>query len=519
MNERHEANGIEGGSVSLWMDTADTIELPSLSEHLHTQICVVGAGIAGLTTAYRLARMGKAVVVVDEHGLHGGQTARTTGHLCNALDDRYFELEKLHGAEAMRVAADSHSAAIERIDEIVRKEGIDCDFARLDGYLFLAESDRRTTLERELDAAHRAGLADVQLVARAPYASWDSGPCLRFPRQGQFHPLKYLDGLAAAIRRAGGRIYCNSHADQVEGGVPALVHVGRQVVTCDALVIATNVPINNRLLLHTKQAPYMTYVIAARVPRGSVPTALAWDTGDPYHYVRLQPYEQDDLLIVGGEDHKTGQAHDSPQRYRTLEAWGRARFPMMKEVEFTWGGQIMEPIDYLAFIGHNPFDDDNIYVATGDSGMGLTHGTIAGMLLCDLILGRPNPWAKLYSPARVPVKAAGEFAREDLNMAAQYADWLTPGDVKSADEIAPDSGAIVRQGLEKLAVYRDEAGVLHERLAACPHLGCIVHWNPGEKTWDCPCHGSRFDARGHVINGPANQDLASVRRAPDKRAA
>ncbi len=499
---------------SVWSASALLPECRPLEENLHVDVCIVGAGIAGLSTAYQLTQAGKLVAVLDDGPLVSGMTRMTSGHLTNMLDDRYFELEKLHGAEAIRVAADSHSAAIERIDEIVRKEHIDCDFARLDGYLFLAEGDKRATLERELDAAHRAGLKQVELVARAPY-SWDTGPCLRFRRQGQFHPLKYLAGLAAAIERSGGRIFCQSHADHVDGGVPALVHVGNHVVTSDALVVATNVPINNLLAIHTKQAPYMTYVIGARVPPGSVPQVLAWDTGDPYHYIRLQ----DDLLIVGGEDHKSGQAHDSPQRYRRLEAWARTRFPMMQEVEFNWGGQIMETIDYVAFIGHNPMDHDNVYIATGDSGMGLTHGTIAGMLLCDLILGRKNPWEKLYSPARVPVKAAGEFAREDLNMAAQYADWLTPGDVKSLEQIGRDSGAIVRHGFEKLAVYRDVNGTLHECLAACPHLGCIVQWNPGENTWDCPCHGSRFDAYGKVINGPANRDLALVQRAHDKRAA
>lgn len=499
---------------SVWSATALLPECRALEENLHVDVCIVGAGIAGLSTAYHLAQAGRLVAVLDDGPLVSGMTRMTSGHLTNMLDDRYFELEKLHGTAAIRVAADSHSAAIERIDEIVRKEHIDCDFARLDGYLFLAEGDKRATLERELDAAHRAGLKDVRLVERGPYA-WDTGPCLLFPRQGQFHPIKYLAGLATAIQRAGGRIYCQSHADHVEGGVPALAHVGNHVISSDALVVATNVPINNLLAIHTKQAPYMTYVIGARVPPGSVPQVLAWDTGDPYHYIRLQ----DDLLIVGGEDHKSGQAHDSPKRYRTLESWARQRFPMMQEVEFNWGGQIMETIDYLAFIGYNPMDHENVFVATGDSGMGLTHGTIAGMLLCDLIVGRKNPWEKLYSPARVPVKAAGEFAREDLNMAAQYADWLTPGDVKSLDQIARDSGAIVRHGFEKLAVYRDASGVLHECLAACPHLGCIVQWNPGEKTWDCPCHGSRFDAYGKVINGPANRDLALVQRAHDKRAA
>jgi len=503
---------------SVWSATAAMPECAPLRENVHVDVCVIGGGIAGMSTAYHLCRAGKSVAVLDDGPLASGMTGMTTGHLTNMLDDRYFELEKLHGAEGIRVAADSHSAAIERIDEIVRKEGIDCDFARLDGYLFLADGDKPSTLDKELDAAHRAGLKQVERLGRAPF-EWDSGPCLVFPRQGQFHPLKYVQGLARAIRRDGGRIFCNSHADAVEGGVPCLVHVGRHVVTADALVVATNVPINNRVLLHTKQAPYMTYVIGARVPLGSVPKLLAWDTGDPYHYIRLHALDENELLIVGGEDHKSGQAYDSPQRYRRLDAWARARFPMMGELEYMWGGQVMEPVDYLAFIGHNPLDDENIYVVTGDSGMGLTHGTIAGMLLCDLILGRRNPWEKLYSPSRVPLMAAGELAKEDLNMAAQYADWLTPGDVKSADQIGRDSGAIVRRGLEKIAVYRDANGAAHECSAACPHLGCIVHWNPGEKTWDCPCHGSRFDAYGHVFNGPANRDLPSVQRPQDKRAA
>jgi glycine/D-amino acid oxidase-like deaminating enzyme/nitrite reductase/ring-hydroxylating ferredoxin subunit len=499
---------------SLWTATLEMPACGPLEKNIHADVCIVGGGIAGLSTAYHLVRAGKRIALLDDGPLASGMTAMTTGHLTSLLDDRYFELEKVHGEEAIRVAADSHSAAIERIDEIVRKEQIDCDFTRLDGYLFLAEGDRIETLERELDAAHRAGLKDVRLVEHTPFLSWNPGPCLVVPRQGQFHPLKYLAGLAHAVKRGGGQIYCMSHADRIEGGVPKLVHVGRHVVSADAVVVATNVPINNLLLLHTKQAPYMTYVIAAPVPSGSVPRVLAWDTGDPYHYVRLQ----DDLLIVGGEDHKSGQAADSPQRYERLEAWTRSRFPI-GEVAYTWGGQVMEPADYLGFIGRNPLDDENIFVVTGDSGMGLTHGTIAGMLLTDLIVGRTSPWERLYSPSRVPFRAAGGMALEDLNMAAQYGEWLTGGDVRSAKDVAPGTGAIVRRGFEKIAVYRDPQGELHERLAACPHLGCIVQWNPGQSTWDCPCHGSRFDAYGRVINGPANKDLASADRPDEKRAA
>ncbi|HVR96722.1 MAG TPA: FAD-dependent oxidoreductase [Thermoanaerobaculia bacterium] len=493
---------------SVWAVTVERPAYPPLAEDLHADVCVVGAGIAGLTTAYLLTREGRSVVVLDDGPVGGGMTEVTTAHLANALDDRYVEIERLHGEEGARLAAESHSAAIDRIEANVRTEGIDCDFTRLDGYLFLRPGDKEELLDRELAAARRAGLQGVEKIGRAPLDSFDTGPCLRFPHQGQFHPLKYLSGLARAIEHAGGKIFTNTHADRIEGGEPARIEAGGHVVTAAAVVVATNTPVNDLFVLHTKQAPYMTYVIGARVPRGAVTTALYWDTEDPYHYVRLQPMDgEHDLLIVGGEDHKTGQADNPRERYVRLEDWARVRFPMMGPVDFTWAGQVMETIDGLAFIGRNALDKDNVFVVTGDSGMGLTHGTIAGILLTDLILGRENPWATLYDPSRKTLRAAGEYAKETLNVAAQYTDWVTGGDVDSTDEIARDSGAVLRRGLTKVAVYRDENDVLHERSAVCPHLGCIVRWNESEKTWDCPCHGSRFDKLGKVINGPANRDL------------
>jgi Rieske Fe-S protein len=214
-----------------------------------------------------------------------------------------------------------------------------------------------------------------------------------------------------------------------------------------------------------------------------------------------------DLLIAGGEDHKTGQADDTALRHARLESWTRTRFPMIEDIEFIWGGQWMKTIDGLAFIGRNPLDAENVFVVTGDSGMGMTHGTIAGMLLTDLILGKQNPWATLYDPSRKPIRAAGVFAQENINVARQYLDWLTPGEVKSERDIEPGCGSVLRRGLTKVAVYRDEKGTAHEMSAVCPHLGCIVHWNSAEKSWDCPCHGSRFDKLGKVINGPSNTDL------------
>jgi Rieske Fe-S protein len=279
-------------------------------------------------------------------------------------------------------------------------------------------------------------------------------------------------------------------------------------IDCDAVVVATNAPISDRVAIHTKQAPYMTYAVALRVPRGSVARALMWDTLDAYHYVRLKDAEGE-VLIVGGEDHKTGQAHDSETRFARLELWTRERFPMAREVLHRWSGQVMETIDDLAYIGRDP-GADNVYIITGDSGMGMTHGTIGGIVVTELIHGSDVAWAHLYDLKRKNVKAAGTYARENANVSWQYTDWVKPGQVESEDDIVPGSGAVLRRGLHKVAIYRDEAGALHEMSARCPHLGCAVRWNAHDASWDCPCHGSRFDALGRVINGPAVSSLPAV---------
>lgn len=501
-----------GTTVSSWMATAEIPLRPALTTDVTTNVCVVGAGIAGMTTAYLLAREGKSVVVIDDGPIGGGMTARTTAHLVTALDDRYYELERLHGEKGTRLAAQSHAAAIDRVEEIVTREKIDCDFERLDGYLFVPPGESKEILTQELEAIHKTGLNDIELVDRAPLSSYDTGRALKFPRQAQFHPLRYLAGLAEAIERDGGKIYCDTHASKIEGGNQARIETSAgHVITADAVVVATNTPVNDLVAIHTKQAGYMTYVLGARVPRGSVTRALYWDTPDPYHYIRLQTVPEgsrnSDLLICGGEDHKVGQKDDANRRFAVLERWTRERFPMMKEIEFRWSGEVMEPVDGLAFIGKNPMDHDNVFIATGDSGNGMTHGTIAGILLTDLIIERKNEWADLYDPGRVTLGAIKEFAKENLNVAGQYADLVTPGEIDSVKQVKNDSGAIIRHGLTKVAVYRDATGELHEMSAVCRHLGCIVDWNSFEKTWDCPCHGSRYDATGHVIMGPANSDL------------
>ncbi len=504
------------------MSPGDRPDFPPLAEDLRADVCIVGAGIAGLTTAYLLARENRRVIVLDDGPILSGETERTTAHLSNALDDRFYELERLHGEPGARLAAESHGAAIDTIERIVREEAILCDFARLDGYLFNPPGVGDDELHRELDAAHRAGLSEVELVERAPLVSFNTGPALLFPHQGQFHPVKYLAGVANAIIRRGGRIFTHTHASRIEGGPNAVVETTHGwKVRADAVVVATNTPVNDRLAIHTRQRPYRSYVIGIAVPVGTVPKVLYWDTADPYHYVRLETAESSaghpsrDILIVGGEDHETGQADDTEARFDRLEKWTRERFPMAVEVRFRWSGQVMEPVDGLAFIGRNPMDAENVYIATGDSGHGMTHGTIAGRLLTDLIRGRVNRWESLYNPSRTVPQATGAYVDENLNMARQYLDWFTAGDAKRKSAVAPGCGVVVRQGLTKVAVYRDEEGRLHECSAVCPHLRAIVRWNDTEKTWDCPAHGSRFDPFGHVLNGPANEDLTPLHAHAD----
>ena len=505
-----------GATESLWMDTAEALSFPPLTTDARAHVCVIGAGIAGMTTAYLLTRAGKAVVLIDDGPVGGGESARTTAHISNALDDLYMNLAKLFGDDGARMAAESHTAAIQRIEAIAELEAIDCDFERVDGFLMLDSNSDRELLENELDAARQAGLRDTGLFERAPIVEFESGVVIRFPRQAQFHILKYLNGLARAITRDGGRIYCGTKARNIEDGAPAVVTTADgHTILADDIVVATHSPVNDWMVMHAKQSAYRTYVIGLRVPIGAVPHMLLWDTGDPYHYVSVYgagktgaDYE---VLVVGGEDHRTGQAQNTDERFTRLEKWARERFPDADDVIYRWSGQLLEPVDALAFIGKNPGADEHIYIITGDSGNGITHSTIGGIMLTDMIMGCENPWTALYDPARISFRSAPEFARDNFNVAEQYSSWITPGDVGSIDEIPNDSGAVIRRGMHKIAVYRDASGNVNECSAVCTHLYCIVDWNDTEKTWDCPCHGSRFDAYGRVVNGPAIEDLERVR--------
>ena len=473
--------------------------------------------------------------MIEDGYIGSGETGRTTAHITHALDDRYYNLEEKHGLDGARNAANSHTAAIDLIESIIKEEKISCDFKRLDGFLFLDPTDRRESLNKELEATHRAGIATTEIVEKAPLESFNSGPCIRFPHQAQFQPLKYLNGLQHSIIKNGGQIFTETHAQKVNAD--SIKTEDGYILKARNIVIATNAPIIDKTSkIYDKQDAYRTYVIGARIKKGAIPTALYWDTGDqrsenlvaPYHYVRIQRMDNEndsnnyDLLIVGGEDHQTGNYSSDDEierRYSQLESWTRERFPI-EGIEYRWSGQVMEPRDSIAFIGRNPGDNrNNIYIATGDSGNGITHGTIAGILLTDLILGKNNPWTALYDPSREPRKASCAKSEEGVQIQPQQEEPTDQSkqennkksSTKGEKEIAYIENLNEGQGIvleeKKIAPYKDHKGQLHTYSAVCTHLGCTVTWNNSEKSFDCPCHGSRFSSSGNVINGPANNAL------------
>ncbi|PRY04278.1 glycine/D-amino acid oxidase-like deaminating enzyme [Pontibacter ummariensis] len=502
-----------GATHPIWEDNISLPTTDHLRENRKCDVCVVGAGIAGLTVAYLLAKEGKHVIVLESKSIGGGESSRTAAHLSTALDARYTNLINTFGEDGTRLICQSHTRAIDKVSEIAKEEKIDCDFTRVDGYLFASTRQDEEKLLKELEAIQQFGWMDVVLRKECPAGSLTALPCLHFPNQARLHPMKYLAGLAKAFIDKGGEVYTDTHVvDFKSGPVVTATAKSGHAVSANHLVVATNAPANDKATIMTKQAPYRTYMIGLTVPKDVVPDALYWDVQDPYHYIRLAGNSAKDdgdteILLVGGEDHRTGQENNPMKRFQDLERWTRTKFPMAGEVRYLWSGQVQEPVDGLAYIGRYPCDFDNMYVATGDSGQDVTHATIGGILITDLIMGRKNPWAKLYDPTRSGMKGAGEFMKYNLNVATQAKDYVTPGEVEDPAQVMPGTGGIMRDGTNKVAVYCDQDGVRHKFSAVCTHMGCLVHWNNVEHSWDCPCHGSRYDPLGRVVTGPARKDL------------
>jgi glycine/D-amino acid oxidase-like deaminating enzyme/nitrite reductase/ring-hydroxylating ferredoxin subunit len=503
---------------SIWMSTPLPRFAP-LAGDRQVDVAVIGAGITGITTAWLLKRRGRRVAVIEAAEVGSGETSRTSAHLTAVLDGRLSRLASRFGRDNAVVAVRAHQAAIDWIDTTARALGIDCDFQRVPGFLYCDDEacrpdgeDGRSLLDAEADAAQMLGL-QVRRVPSAPLP-FATGPALRFEQQAQFHPRRYLRGLVDALASDGCEVFERTRVLSVEDGEPCRVETERGTVTANAVVVASHVPVVNKVFLHTKLEPMRSYLMAVSTGQPH-PEGLFWDLASPYHYWRNVHLDGQDLMLVGGGDHKVGEIEDTEGAFRELEAYVRQRLGRAN-VSARWSGQIIEPVDGLAYVGRNSMST-HVFVATGYSGNGLTGATAAAMILCDEVDGSAHPWSDLFAATRVkPVAGARAFMRQNASAARHLVTdrfrTLTPDLVAS---LPAGGGQVVEYKGEKLAVYREPSGALRALSAVCTHLGCQVTWNNAEQSWDCPCHGSRYAPDGAVVNGPAvrpleRRDLATL---------
>lgn len=498
--------GMSTRTESIWNATHQLRRFVPLTRRVDVDVAVIGGGISGLTAAVILGRAGRSVVLIDKDAIGGGETALTTAHLTEAVDARYATLIPRFGEDAARLVAQSSRDAIDWIETLSRAAGV--GFSRVPGILYAEQRRDVDQLAAELDAARQAGCA-VSWLDRVPVPFVTAGG-VRWEAQGQVHATAYLEVLLRDAQSSGVRLHDRTRVVSVEEGEPCRVETEHGELTARAVFVAAHVPVINRVALHTKLTATRSYAIAARAPV-ALGAGLLWDTGTPYHYARTHVIGDTPYLIVGGEDHRTGADDDTEGRYEALQAYARERYGM-EGAKYRWSGQIIEPVDGLPYIGLNS-GSTHVFVATGYSGNGMTFGTLAGLIVGDLVLGRPNPYAELYAATRVTPGVLAAYATQNASFPATLAaDRLTSHDVdeRPVESLAAGEGAVFAGAGGKVAVCRDRRGELCAVSAVCTHMGCDVAWNRAEQSWDCPCHGSRFTPGGAVINGPAVAPLAAV---------
>lgn len=491
---------------SLWVKEMSSQSYPKQTSHVAVDVAIIGGGITGLTAAMILKCAGKTVALIEAKTVaDSGTTAFCSAHLTEHLDTNYSDLIRRFGKESVQIVARSNRRAISFIKASVEKHAIECGFERVLGYLFTEDENDVDALREEYEAARSVG-SDVILTTDVPLPFVaKAGVC--FEHQAQFNPVQYLRGIAPHIAGEGSFIFENTRVLGIEPGDICQVKTEHGIISAASVVLATHTPAEFSFL-QLELTAYRTYLIAARLMSNEPFTnALFWDMETPYHYIRQIKDAKGTLLIIGGEDHKTGQEQDTESCLKRLEEYARHHFSV-GEIEYDWSAQYYDSLDGLPYIGRLS-GSPNIFVGTGYSGNGLTFGTAAAQLISDLILGNPNESADLYSPKRISLSAVGQLISTGLGVAAQFiGDRLQAPEATATTEIERNEGKLMVIDGERLAVYKDEAGKIHQMSATCTHAGCIVHWNTTEKSWDCPCHGGRFNAIGDVLNGPPTEGLA-----------
>ena len=491
--------------TSLWVGTTPREPLPPLDRNVHVEVAVIGGGVVGITTALLLAEAGTAVAVVESGEVGAGVTGYTTAKVSSLHGLTYRDLVRKHGEERARLYGEANQAGLEKIATLTRDLAIDCDFRRKPNITYTVTDSDRSQVEEEAEVAARLGLpASFDETLDLPFRVFGA---VRFDQQAEFHPRRYLLGLLDRVVELGGLVVEGTRVMSVDDGKPVRLATDRgHAVTAERVVVATHYPLLDRGVWFPRIHPQRSYAMAVRA-REPLPQAMYLSTESPAHSIRLAPADGGELLMVGGESHKPGTRH-SGEAYAQLESWAREHFDV-EGVEYRWATQDNMPVDGLPYVGRLwPFSD-RLLMATGFKKWGLANGTAAAMMLTDMIGGAPSAWLPAFDSRRVtPRQSAPKFLKENATVGALFfGDRLRRG---SADAIPPGEGRIVRHGLGQAAVYRDENGSVHALSARCTHLGCIVKWNGVERTWDCPCHGSRFDTSGEVVQGPAVNPLARL---------
>lgn len=497
---------------SLWM-TVPLPEFPALDRDLDVDVLIVGAGVTGITTAYLLSQEGVKVALIEREKVASGESGRTTAHLTHVADLRLHELVSQFGNEAARTYWMGHIAAINTIESIVEETGDAAEFVRVPGYFH--SPVQREPSAKDLDMLHRNAELARQLGFEATFVEhipYGDVPGVMFPNQAKFHPRRYFKGMLDVITQQQGLIFEHTTYESVEeDGEVTTVRANGRKIRCKSLVLATHNPLKGKkgvlttTLLQTKLHLYTTYVIGARLPEGTLPEALYWDTHDPYEYLRIEEHEDHQYAIFGGSDEKTGQESDNEQVFSSLERRLHEIFPSAS-VERRWLGQVIETDDGLPFIGENAPGE---FIATGFAGNGYTLGTLSALMARDRLLGRRNPWFSLFAVGRSPFHGGTwRYVQENVDYPYYFVrDRLRRPEAESADSVGRDEGKIVYYQGSKAAAYRDSAGMLTLLAPQCTHMKCLVKWNNADRTWDCPCHGSRFHPTGEVLSGPAQAPL------------
>jgi glycine/D-amino acid oxidase-like deaminating enzyme/nitrite reductase/ring-hydroxylating ferredoxin subunit len=492
-------------TISLWESTESegTPNFSALNQPLQADVAIVGAGITGLTAALSLLNKGLRVVVLEAGTVGGGVTAQNSGHLTTMLDSDYTAVARHFGDDSARRVAQALTDAIEWIGEQDRQWRLASEFQVVPGYLFAESAEQRGDLQSEYQAMKRLGLSVSRHKAvPLPFSVADG---VVMERQARLHPLRYAMGLAHVLANHNLEIFEETRVTSVEreSGQFWLQLENGHRVTARTVVLATHTPIGLKPLLQAKIVPYRSYIIGVRV-RNHIPDALYWDVAEPYHYIRLAHDDAGDLLMIGGEDHKTGEEPDTRIRLNRLERYAQRRFDV-RTIDYRWSAQLYDPIDGLPYIGELS-RERGLYIATGFSGDGLTFGTIAGRLLADQILGAADPaLSKLFSPGRINALASGgRLLTENTKIISHFiGDRLGAGNTpQSLEHIAPGEGCLMEVEGQKRAVYRAPDGQLSVLSPVCTHANCLVKWNTAENSWDCPCHGGRYTPTGEVLNGP-----------------